>query len=49
MLKMTSKKVQHAVDQLRPPTVVNLNITFWNDACGETRQKNIAELEKMTF
>ena len=48
MLRMTSKKVQDAVDQLRPPTVVKLNITFWNDACGETRQKNMNELEKMT-
>ena len=45
MLRMTSKKVQDAVDRLRPPTVVKLNSTFWrrNEA-----EKNMTELEKMT-
>ena len=48
MLRMTSKKVQDAVDQLRPSTVVKLNITFWNGARAEPRQTNMTELEKMT-
>jgi hypothetical protein len=34
MLRMTSKKIKDAIDKIRPPTEVILNMSFWSDICN---------------
>jgi Ran GTPase-activating protein (RanGAP) involved in mRNA processing and transport len=36
MLRMTSKKIKDAIDKIRPPTEVILNMSFWSDICNGT-------------
>ncbi len=41
MLRITSKTVKEAVDKLRPPAVVRLNRTFYNDASHGTATQRL--------
>jgi len=34
MLRMTSKRIKDAIDKIRPPTEVILNMNFWTDSCN---------------
>jgi hypothetical protein len=31
MLRMTSKRLQYAIDKIKPPTIISFNKSFWNN------------------
>ena len=41
MLRMTSKKIKDAIDKIRPPTEVILNMSFWSDIRDCTASEKI--------
>jgi hypothetical protein len=47
MLRMTSKRIKDAIDKIRPPTEVILNMNFWSDI--RNGNCTVSDNEKLEF
>lgn len=39
MLRLTSKKVNDAIDKIKPPTIISFNNSFWNNSNNDKAKK----------